>query len=439
MLNILMQLLKKIYDLVEMMSEYLKSTFIKENYSVEDNNIDTEKLNDFLDYYWDKAGESMRVARRTSNLMSRLRNNLLNAIEKVIRVMCDWIAIVEVTSSLKEDEGSKCYKEIKRDLINDLVRAKLDLKEKHNLMERDELAGTLIIEDVLDELKSRLDGTYDERRNKYYYVDFLRGDNILLDETYYPDMRGKFDDFKELSLSNRILFHSKVKLMTFEEKLEDIFYNYGDDYGTAELIVKYLEDMGGSFFSEKYDIDKSKEMAKLDAKQKLDDFIENLELAQSYGQIEETKENKKEKIQKIANEWFEYAVKSHNYGFFNGILTQYRNKISEDAKVRGIALSHELEQIKVQGNQSESIKNRILKIQEMIDNQNYTVAEDLLARINSDEPDDTIEVVNSDYLKKFIMDYDYNYKSVADSSRKLSDLVSHRIRNKDDKGAKTVS
>ena len=33
---------------------------------------------------------------------------------------------------------------------------------------------------------------------------------------------------------------------------------------------------------------------------RLNNFIENLELAQSYGQIEETKENKKEKIQKIA-------------------------------------------------------------------------------------------------------------------------------------------
>ena len=58
----------------------------------------------------------------------------------------------------------------------------------------------------------------------------------------------------------------------------------------------------------------------------LNNFIENLELAQSYGQIEETKENKKEKIQKIANEWFAYADETKNYGFFKRILEEYEKK-----------------------------------------------------------------------------------------------------------------
>lgn len=74
-------------------------------------------------------------------------------------------------------------------------------------------------------------------------------------------------------------------------------------------------------------------------------FIENLELAQSYGQIEETKENKKEKIQKIANEWFAYADETKNYGFFKRILEEYEKKLHEDAKVRGEALLREVEGI----------------------------------------------------------------------------------------------
>lgn len=45
------------------------------------------------------------------------------------------------------------------------------------------------------------------------------------------------------------------------------------------------------------------------------------------------------------------------------------------------------------------------------------------------------EVNEIDYLQKFIDDYDYNYKIVSNSSKKVSDLVKQRIHNKDDKGA----
>ena len=262
-------------------------------------------------------------------------------------------------------------------------------------------------------------------------------------EGYLPDMRGQFMDFQELSLSRRILKHVQTPLVSFEKRLEDIFKNYGDDYGSAELIVRYLEDQEkagtGATYPELYEIKnnlkKSEEMAESEAKLELDDFIETLELAQSYGQIEETKENKKEKIQKIANEWFAYAKESKNYGFFKMVLQQYRRKIYEDAKVRGRALLQELEQIREQGNLEERIQRRIAKIQEMIENQNYTVAEDLLSKINSDETDETMELAGTDYLKSFIEDYDDNYKVVADSSRSLKGLISSRSHNKDDRGA----
>ncbi len=430
----------------ELVKTYLEEHFIKDNGSVEYSNVDDMKLNQFIDFYWEKAGETMRIARRTSDLMSRLRNNLLNAIEKVLQVMCEWIALVEKVIERKDDEGKRRYKEGKKELLAGLVSAKAELQAKHNGRTAEELAGMLVLEETLRELCARLDGSYEEWKQKYYYIDFLRGEYVLLTESpegYLPDMRGQFMDFQELSLSRRILKHVQTPLVSFEKRLEDIFKNYGDDYGSAELIVRYLEDQEkagtGTAYPELYEIKnnlkKSEEMAESEAKLELDDFIETLELAQSYGQIEETKENKKEKIQKIANEWFAYAKESKNYGFFKMVLQQYRRKIYEDAKVRGRALLQELEQIREQGNLEERIQRRIAKIQEMIENQNYTVAEDLLSKINSDETDETMELAGTDYLKSFIEDYDDNYKVVADSSRSLKGLISSRSHNKDDRGA----
>lgn len=434
--NYLQAIIDKDYEVAELAREYLVETFISNDCSPEYSNLDMVKLNKFIDEHWDKANTSSQY--KTTALMGDLRNNLINAIEKVLKVMCDWIVLVEATGDPANDEGAKSYMSMKKALLEDLENAVKDVDKKKSSLNEDEVAGALILKSTIKELVTRIEGTYDENQHKYYYIDFLRGKEVLLDNGYLPDMRGKFADFEELSLSNRILRHSQERLMSFEEKLEDIFNNYGDDYGTAELIIRYLEEVNGISYAEKYNIRKSEEQAEVDAKIKLDDFIENLELAQSYGQIEETKENKKEKIQKIANEWFEYAKESKNYGFFNMILDQYRIKIHEDAKVRGKALLKELAKIKEQGGINDNKQKRIDKIQEMIDEQNYTVAEDLLSRINIDEPNEEVEISNIDYLQKFIDEYDYNYKIVANSSRKLSDLVNTRIHNKDDKGAKRL-
>ena len=90
-----------------------------------------------------------------------------------------------------------------------------------------------------------------------------------------------------MSLPARILRHSKLELLSFEEKLEHIFKEYGDDYGAAEQILDYMQKNRNA--TEEYNIQASKEQAGKDAQIRLNNFIENLELAQSYGQIEETK------------------------------------------------------------------------------------------------------------------------------------------------------
>ena len=120
------------------------------------------------------------------------------------------------------------------------------------------------------------------------------------------------------------------------------------------------------------------------------------------------------------------------------ILDQYEKKIHEEAKVRGETLMKEIESIKNQSSTNANRQKRIEKIQEMIDCQNYTVAEDLLSRIDSDESDEEVKYERQDYLQKFIDDYDYNYRMVANAGIALSRMVSARIHNKDDKGAKRL-
>ena len=424
---------------VELASEFVKSKFMNEGCSLDYQNIDEQKINNYVTAYWKKAGASGKIQFKSSDLMSGLRNNLINSMEKVIKLICEWINLNYSSTKLSNDEGTKRYNSIKKDLLENADMAVSYIENKMTSLSLKEFAGATVLKNTISELIDRISGKYDENSYKYYYIDFLKGNEVLLGDDYLPDMCVKFADFEELSLSSRILRHSRNALISFEERLDNIFCNYGDDYGTAKLIMDYLSDIGRPVDEEKYNIIKSQEQAEEDAKIQLDDFIENLELAQSYGQIEETRENKKEKIQKMANEWFIYAKESKNYGFFKLILENYRKKIREDAKVRGNALLEELKKVEGDVVKNGHKKDRIDKIREMINIQNYTVAEDLLSRINSVEEDDEFEMAGVDYLQKFIDDYSYNYQMVANSSKKLSVLVNTKIHNKDTKvGSKLI-
>lgn len=422
------------YEYASLFRVNLLINFISDGCTAEYSNLNREKLGNYINDCWDKSKTNGGTKFKTSNLMSDLRNNLTNAMEKVIGITCEWIDLASGRSCSENDAGEKRYREIKSDLRAELKAAEKIVQKKETAEDIYVQAGKAVLAQTIKELLARLDGRYKEESHKYFYIDFLRGSEVLLDEEYFPDKRGNFADFEKLSLPARILRHSKLELLSFEEKLEHIFKEYGDDYGAAEQILDYMQKNRNA--TEEYNIQASKEQAGKDAQIRLNNFIENLELAQSYGQIEETKENKKEKIQKIANEWFAYADETKNYGFFKRILEEYEKKLHEDAKVRGEALLREVEGIENNDTLDECRKKRIAAIKSMIECQNYTVAEDLLSKINSEETDEEREIRGTDYLAKFIEEYDYNYKAVANSSKSLSDLAVVRIHNKDEKWGK---
>ena len=76
---------------------------------------------------------------------------------------------------------------------------------------------------------------------------------------------------------------------------------------------------------------------------KRSEFIEDLELAQSYGQIDNTVENSKETMIQVMDAWYQWANDTKNYGFFAKILTAFKERIREDAQAR--LCSHRLNEL----------------------------------------------------------------------------------------------
>lgn len=427
--------------------EFLQENFYKEDSTIEEGTIDSDKLWDYIMIYWDKAGDLM-MYRRHADLMSHLRSNIISTTTKAVQLLAKWCDLVGRISNRAEDEGDISYKKVRKPLIDNIssVIADMEAVFSDEAAEISEKAGLRVLIYTLKEIRSCLTGEYEETSKKYFYVPFLLTDDVMLDEDYLPDLDMHSSTMSTLWPTVRILEHVanlRSGEHTYEHRLTEILDDQGDDYGAARLIVDYLmaKNPTDELAAISPNIESGEVYAKETADLRKEDFIGNLELAQSYGQIDNSVEDKKEKILQIVDEWYEWALESSNYGFFKRVMDGYLDEIREEAKSREADLLEQLESFKettVPGLSAEAKEKRVAKIQAMIKEQNYTVAEDLLARSNTFEEEQE-EMIEEDFLKDFLDHYADYYQPVATRNVSFATLVSSRTRNKEQRGAKRLA
>lgn len=427
--------------------EFLQENFYKEDSTIEEDTIDSDKLWDYILVYWDKAGDLM-MYRRHADLMSHLRNNIISTTTKAVQLLARWCNLVNRISNQTEDEGDIAYKKVRKLLIDNITSTISDMEtvSSDEAAEIQEKAGLRVLIYTLKEIFRCLTGEYDESIKKYFYTPFLLTEDVMLDEDYLPDLDMHSSTISTLWPTVRILDHVanlQSGERTYERRLTEILDDQGDDYGSARLIVDYLmeKEATDELVEISSNIESGEVYAKETAELRKEDFIGNLELAQSYGQIDNSVEDKKEKILQIVDEWYEWAVESSNYGFFKRVMDGYLDEIREEAKSREADLLEQLKSFKettVPGLSAEAKENRVKKIQAMIKEQNYTVAEDLLARSNAFEEEQE-ELIEEDFLKEFLDHYDDYYQPVSTRNASFATLVSSRTRNKEQRGAKRLA
>ena len=422
---------------VSIVEEYLRENLIKDKYPLDKGNIDPDKLDIVIDTAWDDASQNLMVVKKNKELFGSLRNNVKNTLIKIADTLCSWTKCSRALSDVSDDAGRIRYKKVRKkilafaDVSLDALRGKI--KTSADVTEK---AGVYVLSRVVGELDERLLGTYSEERGRYFYVNFLKDSHIYLTEEYLPDFTITFAS--DMSILSEIEAHANAKnLMTLEERIGYIFESGGDDFLSAKLIDEYLKEKNGASVIEAnhYDTEKSIEYAAKDAAKTLDDFTENLELAQSYGQIDNTKENKKEKILQIVTHWYDYALETNNFGVFKKAKKYWEDKISQDAKAREEFFRREIEAYSKKAANDDELKKRIGRIENAIKDQNYTVAEDMLSRLNRNEPEEEAVFFEKDILNDFLKNYEYYYGKVSRVGDSLANLLKRGNRfNKDAKG-----
>lgn len=425
-------------EMLELLEEFLAQNYVKDQAAICEENIEPSKIDHVLDSYWDLAAKNIRLVKKTSDLMSSLRMNLFKRVRKVVVVLCNYVFLLKSAVPSDDDPAFNDYRKIRSGLLGEIDTALCSLAQMSGA-ERSECAGQAVLQATLEELKERLEGSYQENSSRFFYIDFLRNSHVLLDEEFFPVL-DEIPELPELSVRRRILRHCQEPEKEWKDRLKEIFSGE-DDYGSAERILEYLNAKKIPMESEEeqlFSVDRAIVFSRNDMENKRQEFIEDLELAQSYGQIDNTVENVKEMMIQVMENWYAWAVEMKNYGFFARILEAFREKIHRDAEARAAELNRSLS-IYVKGNpqwkKEEQVAAAVEQIRKRIEEQNYAAAEDLLNRLLTNDLVFDWDPYQTDYLQEFLDEYDINYRRTANPGTTLKALVYTSKINKDTKGA----
>ena len=414
--------------------QFLTDKIIRRNSSVTVSAIDDRRIEEYVDEMWAEAGRLMKTEyhRHTiasSDFMGSKRRNITVAISKIAKVLCEWLSLVRMSAD-DNDSARIGYSRQHDELIN-LCSTVIDKTDEH-----ESGRGIELINNVMRDIRSRLNGSYDKKSRRYYFIDFLRNDFVTLDENGIPDTSSSFCLLPEFNIMERIYRHFTSEQKNFDERLSEIFsretkYN---DYGSAKFIDEYLEYIGSSCQNRSFidDIGQyciySENMADINR----ENFIGDLELAQSYGQIY-SPENKKDTMLLMSEIWYRKSCETKNFGFFTKLIGNFRKLIRDDADKHSERLRNQLDDIrKIDGVSDDDIN----KIEALISKQNFTVAEDHMNRIHNGEKlsDDSLNLEGIEYLREFWHEYRVNYDICANSGKSLKSLVAKQpVHNKDSK------
>lgn len=415
-------------DTLSLVKDFLAENFLKRNAGFEKRHLDYEKFNQFIDDKWDEACGK----KNPGKLISRLRNNITKNLERAIEIMCAWISCAEILGEVGEDGGSIEYKKIRSRLLEDIQNAQKALSND---------AGAVVVAKTLTELSARLEGSYKKFSHKYFYVEFLCGDKVALDENYLPTFDLNISDGTQEQIPEQIKNHAALTLPSFEQRIEQIFESGGDDFGSAMLIDDYLKATGGESFIEKkeYDVAKCIKSTSKDAPRHLESFIGGLELAQSYGQFDTMPEGEKEKILQLVDNCYKYAEASKNYGVFFRVKKHWEDMIEENANKRGEILMKDLwaavdSYKKTTDNFNvEEFADSVSEIEKIIFSRNFTAAQGLIFKLNRGEVYKKFDDTEETPLARFLDAEEYSdcYNKIKDSSYSLDNLIGRKILPRD--------
>ncbi len=417
----------------------MERLFIRNNRTLTSDNIDNMKIDEYIDFYWDKArdiivSEGRHIARPHDKIKGSKRNNIIISVKKIISCICDWLAVAEHSGNSEEAYIKQNYENVAPDII--LMLEELNSASCISIVENGFDWGTDSIRTTSDELLSKMKGTYNAKERKYFFIGFLSGEDVLLNEDYLPELQSTFCEWGKMNILNRIERHATENHVTLEERISGIF---SDDttkhnFRTARLIREYAEDVKNKALAEHKDfemINACQKQAKHRFESMYQDFSSQMEVFESNGVIS-NKNGEKTSILKLALDWYRISRITNDFGFYARILDYIKSCISLNAVERGQELMRQVEELADKPEYDFGVYPKEM-IVSLINDQNYTTVEFILNCIRRHDTKDVHDYCKQpfDYFKSFANEYATNYRAVFGAGRNIVDTISAYSGKKD--------
>jgi len=400
---------------------FLNDKFLRKNGA-----IDKEKLQSWIEDCWEKAKDPSR----SDDIVGAWRKTLINKLEQAAEIIGAWIECVENLSGNETNQHEKFLAELLTEVEAARKNLAKTLKDKSLTA-----AGCMVLDKTLKEIADRLKGSFNALDRKYFYVQFLCNDKVILDKDYMPRFDLNISDGTKNGLPEQIQKHAMSKLPTIEARIEQIFEAGGDDFGSAQLLDDYLKATTGKSVidAKNYDLKKCVSSAAKDAPRGRESFIGGLELAQSYGQFDMMPEGTKEKILQLVENCYEYAQQSDNYGVFFRVKKHWEDVLDQNAAEHGEVLKQDLyatiESYKqtAPNVDAEELNDAVAEIERIIESRNFTVARSLIFKLSEGDLYKKFDDNETGALSRFISDYSDCYNKVYDNAYSLENLLAKKI------------
>lgn len=408
--------------------------------------ISENAVNRLIDEAWAKAMTTLIGQHRTMNLQGNRRGNLRSNILSILENILQWYRLTaHGLSALPEnDPALNEYERVRPSLTRLLEQIQADCVRMRRENEADcqQEAGYFLLQTAAENLCSRLDGSWTEDRRRYLFADFLRSGWVLLDEDLIPDISSTFCALPDFNILARIRHHLEDR-MTLEEHLAHIYSNdpAANNYGIAEQIVQYLSavqpdavpalpEQAGRYVTQ------SEKRSVMD----LNRFRADYAMSISRGQIIQS-DPFLTSMESTVRYWHDVCCASLNFGFFHSLSVQCYDRIHQSAAQYEERLYKRLDAL-LQNNADaiRSIPDDVEgTIRSLIQEQNFTVAEDWMNRILRRDFNNKLETPEAlEYLNQFLRDYSMSFEQAGNAGVSLRSRLHTFVRNRDQKGGQKL-
>ena len=408
----------------------LTEAFIRSGRPFEFSNIDNTRLDDLLDASWDKARDIMIAEKRNVNrpyerLIDPKRRNVHESMIRVLKCVFDWIEASERASDKENYHAKATYLGYRDDMIAMLGDIDKFISDRQD---KDDRWDIRILSDAVKELLAKLDGSYEESGRKFFYIKFLLTDDILLDDSYLPEIYATLMDKPGFNILRRIERHAAAQLPGLAERIDDLFSNdiSKNDLRSASLLRSYAEEMDIDEVSQHNMFnyyDRCVSMGRARLKDIHEDFLNQLELYQSYGALSDINGEKTAMV-KESDIFFRICFTCCDLGFYAGLISAYNEAITASSEEIAERLNRQLDELELNPKYEWGIYSKE-EIKGFIADRNFSVAENMM---NCIRRNDTKELTDFSiepfgYLTAFLNEHSTNYKAVQDASVTLDASV----------------